>query len=91
MVTSQALGQGHKGQLGSADLQEAMGGCSPDPGSDHPAPAKGNGFADAVCPWLDAAQKEITFTGLPVTERLFSGLLILFTCSISVFSPLFSL
>lgn len=50
MVTSRALAKGHVGQVRSADLQEATGGCSPDHGVDAPALAKSNVFADVFCP-----------------------------------------
>lgn len=60
MVTSRALAKSHVGQVRAADLQEAIGGCSPDPGVGAPAPVKGDAFADVFCPRLDAAQKGIT-------------------------------
>lgn len=84
------LGKGHVGQVGSADLLQAVGGCSPDPGLDCPVPGKGNVFTDVSRLWMDTAQKETVFTVHQLPGAV-SGLLSRFTSAACLFFLLCSL
>lgn len=76
------------GQVRSADLQEATDGCSPDPGVDAPASAKGKDFADVFCTRLDAAQKGIAFMLVyQLSRAILQFAHCFYFCSILVFRP----